>query len=263
VPFFLWTAAARRRFGCAFLSLECGGSTPLWLCLSLECGGLTPLWLCLSFSPLLQQLSCKMRSGREKKAASSHRTPKRLEPPARRLLRKQLGQPNSAALRHRRSYYNGNPRWRSSSLQLPDVRFIHRTEPSGLLQRHQDRQRLPQMRLARSLVLHQPQSANATPQVALVVRPIRLGLRQTLSRSPTTSGRPRGPNPPGPARCTGRPPVVRHREVALVVRPIRLGLRQTLSDRQRLQVGLAGRIPLAQRAVQVAHPLYDTERSRW
>jgi hypothetical protein len=27
--------------------------------LSLECGGLTPLWLCLSFSPLLQPLSCK------------------------------------------------------------------------------------------------------------------------------------------------------------------------------------------------------------
>jgi len=30
--------------------------------LSLECGGLTPLWLCLSFSPLLQRLSCKKQS---------------------------------------------------------------------------------------------------------------------------------------------------------------------------------------------------------
>ncbi len=30
--------------------------------LSLECGGLTPLWLCLSFCPLLEQLSCNIQS---------------------------------------------------------------------------------------------------------------------------------------------------------------------------------------------------------
>jgi hypothetical protein len=39
-----------------------GFCSPLAGSLSLECGGLTPLWLCLSFSPLLQQLSRKMQS---------------------------------------------------------------------------------------------------------------------------------------------------------------------------------------------------------
>jgi hypothetical protein len=33
----------------------------------MECGGLTPLWLCLSFSPLLQRLSAKSKADAKRK----------------------------------------------------------------------------------------------------------------------------------------------------------------------------------------------------
>jgi len=69
------------RFRPIFLLLERDDfCSPLAGPLSLECGGLTPLWLCRWGSQFGQQRSCKTQGCRKTKAASSHRTPKRLKP---------------------------------------------------------------------------------------------------------------------------------------------------------------------------------------